>query len=73
MPRYYFVLQWPDGEHDDRLGTVLPHDGAAHAYASRVIQELKDGGGYTDPGLAMIVKNEAHKIVFSIPFRHLWP
>lgn len=40
----------------------------ARNYADRVIRELKEGGGYDDPTLTMIVKNEARETVFSIPF-----
>jgi hypothetical protein len=68
LPRYYFVIQWPDREHGDNHGTVLPDDAAARNYAERVIRELKESGGYDDPGLSMIVRNEAGKQIFVIPF-----
>jgi hypothetical protein len=54
--------------HDDLEGTVLPDDRSAQANAQRVIRELREGGGYADPGLCMIVRNEAGKQLFVIPF-----
>lgn len=31
--RYFFVLQWADGQHDDPDGTLLPSDGRANPRA----------------------------------------
>jgi hypothetical protein len=73
MPRYYFILQWDSREHDDPHGTALPNDQAARDYAERIIRELKEAGGYDDEDLAMVVKNAADRIVFSIPFLHTGP
>jgi len=53
---YFFVIQWPDREHDDPDGTLFPSDRAARKYADRIIRELKSAEGYDDPGLTMIVK-----------------
>ncbi len=36
-------------------------------YAERIIRELKEAGGYDDPGL-MIVKDDTGKVIHSIPF-----
>ena len=37
---------------------MLPDDGAAVIYANRIIGELKEAGGYDDPGLVMIIRKE---------------
>lgn len=68
MPLYFFVIQWPDREHDDYNGTSLPNDAVAVRYAHRVIRELKEAGGYDDPELKMIIKNEAGAVIHTIPF-----
>ena len=39
------------------------------AYAERVIRELKEAGGYDDDELIMIVKDDARRTIFSIPFK----
>lgn len=67
VPRYYFILQWDSGEHDDPEGTALPNDQVARDYAERIIRELKAAGGYDDDNLVMVVRN-ADRTVFSIPF-----
>ncbi len=68
MTRYFFVLEGLGDTHDDRVGTLLPDDGAAEAYARRIIRELKEAGGYDDPRLAMIVLSELRQALFTIPF-----
>ena len=68
MPRYRFILQWPDNELGDEHGTHLPDHDAAGEYAHRVIRELKEDGGYNDPGLNMIVRDPDGKLIHSIPF-----
>jgi len=73
VPKYYFILQWADRRHDDPHGTLLPDDGAALGYAERIIGELQEAGGYDEPGLAMVVKTAAGRIVFSIPFAQARP
>lgn len=68
MPRYFFALHWPAGVHDDPSGTVLPDHDTARAHAQRIIRELKEGGGYDDRGLTMVVRDHTGKTVHSIPF-----
>jgi hypothetical protein len=68
MPRYHFIIRWPDREHGDPAGTQLADDTAARTYALRVIRELKEGGGYDDPELAMVVTDADGRAIFSIPF-----
>lgn len=66
--RYFFVIQWPDRQYDDRRGTLFSSGIAAVEYAQRIIRELKETGGYDDPDLKMIIKNEVGDIIHVIPF-----
>jgi hypothetical protein len=54
---------------DDEGGAVFTGDGAAVIYANRIIGELKEAGGYDEPGLLMIVRKEASQKEISIPFQ----
>lgn len=69
MPRYFFIIQ---GENvvieDDPHGTILPDTPAALSYAERTIRDLRGEGGYNDPLLIMIVKDESNHRVLSLPF-----
>ena len=55
--RYFFSLRWSDHEDDDANGTLLSDDAAALNYADRLIRQLKDAGGYSDPNLTVIVRD----------------
>lgn len=68
MPQYFFDLRFPDRSDDDSAGTVFPDDGAALIYANRIIGELKEAGGYDDPGLLMIIRKEGDASEISVPF-----
>jgi len=69
MPRYYFVLRGPDGEvHDDQHGTELPDRTQALAYAKQIVSELKEAGGYEEPGWAMGIGNGNDDEVVLLPF-----
>ncbi len=68
MSRYFFAIRGTAGEEDDPHGTILPNDAAALSYAERTIAELQKEEGYDDPGLMMIVRNDKHRMVWSIPF-----
>jgi hypothetical protein len=58
----YWVATW-------RLIPAPPyHDAAARDYAHRMIRELKEGEGYDEPSLAMVVTNESGRQLFVIPF-----
>ena len=48
MPRYYFDLCGPNNEvlDNDEHGTVLAGRSDALNYAKRIVNELKDVGGY---------------------------
>ena len=67
MPRYYFVVHAGDHGHDDPYGTDLADHHAAHAYAHRIIRELKEGG-YHPLGATMSVRDEAGNTLHSITF-----
>ncbi len=69
MPRYFLDLRFPDRTDDDEGGAVFTDDGAAVIYADRIIGELKEAGGYDEPGLLMIVRKEASQKEISIPFQ----
>ena len=66
--RYFFIIQWPDGQHDDPHGTDFPRAEDALKYSNRIIRELKEAGGYDDPNLRMIVKDSEGDVVHVIPF-----
>ena len=68
MHRYFFAIRRDGEEYPDTTGTLLLSEEAAHAYALRIIRELKEAGGHDNPALTMIVKDAAGKTVFSIPF-----
>lgn len=69
LPRYRFKIRWSDGrELVDDEGEVLPDDTAARDYAIRMIRELKEDGGYDEPGLTMIVIDGSGGEMFQFPF-----
>jgi hypothetical protein len=68
MPRYRFTIIHRDKPHEDPEGTVLADDSAARDYARRVIRELKEGGGYDDPYMLMLVTDAAGREILCIPF-----
>jgi hypothetical protein len=68
VPRYFFTIRRPDRVKDDANGTNLPDVAAALSHAERTIQQLRKKSPYNDPALMMIVKDEARKMVLSLPF-----
>jgi uncharacterized protein DUF6894 len=46
----------------------LPDVPAALSHAEHKIRELRKESPYNDPALVMIVKDEARKMVLSLPF-----
>jgi hypothetical protein len=68
MPRYFFDLRFIDRTDNDSAGTVLPDEVAALIYANRIIGELKEAGGYDEPGLAMIIRKDGHASDIVVPF-----
>ena len=68
MPRYFFTVCRPGRVKHDPHGTNLPDVAAALSYAECKIVELRKESPYNDPALVMIVKDEARKMVLSLPF-----
>ena len=66
MPRYFFEIRGRDWVRDDPHGTNLPDVATALSHAERT--ELRKEGGYDDPALMMIVKDEARQTVLALPF-----
>jgi hypothetical protein len=68
MPRYYFDLCGPSNEvlDNDEYGAVFAGRSDALNHAKRIVNELKDVGGYA-PGLMVVMKNEAGQEVASLP------
>jgi hypothetical protein len=65
----FFAIRGTAKEEDDPHGTVLPSDMAALSYAEGAIAQLQKEDGYGNPGMTMIVQNDTHQRVWSIPFR----
>ena len=68
VQRYFFGLRWLDHEDDDANGMLLSDDAAALNYADRLIRQLKDARGYSDPNLMVIVRGGMKQVVLSLPF-----
>jgi hypothetical protein len=66
--RYFFTIHRLNTIEDDPDGKDLPNETAALSYAEQVIAELKTKSGYKDPGLMMIVQDEGHHTILSLPF-----
>ena len=69
LPRYHFVIRWPDRDRVDPQGTGFPDVASARRYAEQVVRELKEGGGYDDPELLLVVTDGDGNQIFSVPFR----
>ena len=67
MPQYYFTIRWVDRVDDDKCGEFLSDDAAALNCACQMARELQTASGDSDPG-HVIVKDEKHHTVLSIPF-----
>jgi uncharacterized protein DUF6894 len=66
--RYFFKIHRLNTVEDDPDGIDLPNAAAALSQAERAIAELRRKSGYGDPDLVMIVKDEDHHTVLSLPF-----
>jgi len=67
VPRYFFIVAYPDREFDDPDGTLLPGDEAAIDYARRLAEELREGLQPSEPDMTMIVKNAEVAVIYSAP------
>jgi hypothetical protein len=63
---YFFVIQEPEQLEDGER--QLSCDASAQEYAGRRVRLLREADGYGEHGLLMVVKNNAGKTVFSLPF-----
>jgi Domain of unknown function (DUF6894) len=70
LPRYFFNVQGPGqgGVGDDLDGIELPSDDSAQQYARQIIHALRNGGGYSEVGLMLVVKSDAGATIFAIAF-----
>ena len=70
MPRYHFVVTWPDRvrEHGNTEGTILQDEEEARRFAARIIRELKQAGENGDPELCVVVKDAEGREVFTLSF-----
>src|ERR1700733_10727858 len=69
VPRYFFKIQASDGElAGNPHATKLTNTAAALSYAERAINELQSKSGFDDPGLTMIVEDDARRTVLALPF-----
>ena len=67
MPRYFFILVYPNRVIGDPRGTVLPSDEAAVGAARTIIDNLLEGSGPLQPRPIIMVRNEAGEIVYQFP------
>jgi len=68
MPQYFFDVRSIEWDYHDPDGIALADDEAAITYAERIIRELKADEGYDAPDPKMLVKDESHRTVVTIPF-----
>jgi len=74
MPRYFFILAYPDRILADPRGTVLPSDEVAVGTARTIIDDLLEGSGPGQPRPIIMVRNEAGEMVYQFPaFRRPGP
>ena len=67
MPRYFFILVYPNRVIGDPRGTVLPSDEVAVGTARTIIDDLLEGSGARQPRPIIMVRNEAGEIVYQFP------
>jgi hypothetical protein len=67
MPRYFFILVYPDQVIGDPRGTVVPSDEAAIGAAREIIDELLEDSGPGQPRPIIMVRNEAGEVVYQFP------
>ena len=67
MPRYFFILVYPDRIIDDDRGAVLPSDEVAIGAAREIIDELLEDSGPGQPRPIIMVRNEAGEVIYQFP------
>ena len=74
MPRYYFILVYPDRIIGDPRGTELPSDELAIGAAREIIDELLEDSGPGQLRPIIMVRNEAGEVIYQFPaFRRRGP
>ena len=68
MPYYAFILVGPGETREEMKGQHLPDDHAARVHASRIVRHLKAKGGYDNPALVIIAKDENENVLFELSF-----
>jgi hypothetical protein len=67
MPRYFFILTYPDQEIGNPGGVIAPGNDAAIPAARNVMDALLARLGPEDPNPTIVVKNEAGEIIYRYP------
>jgi Domain of unknown function (DUF6894) len=67
MPRYHFILVYPNRIIDDPRGTELPSDEVAVGTARTIIDDILEGSGPGQPRPIIMVRNEAGEIIYQFP------
>jgi hypothetical protein len=67
MPRYFFILVYPDKVIGDPRGTVVPTDEAAIGAAREIIDQLLEDSGPKQPRPIIMVRNEAGETIYQFP------
>ena len=67
MPRYFFILVYPDRVIGDPRGTVLPSDEVAVGTARTIIDDLLEDSGPGQPRPIIMVRNETGEVVYQFP------
>lgn len=68
MPRYHFTVQSEAVIRGDPDGTQFDDDAAAETHALRMIRAMKQGGGYADAALSMLIEDEDGRLVSQVRF-----
>jgi hypothetical protein len=67
MPRYFFILVYPDRIISDPRATVLRNDEVAVGTARTIIDGLLEDSGPGEPRPIIMVRNAAGEIVYQFP------
>jgi hypothetical protein len=67
MPRYFFIVVYPERIICDPRGTVLPNDEAAVEFADTLIDDLLEDSGPGQPRPLIMVRNEAGEVIYQYP------
>ena len=67
MPRYFFIVVYPDRILGDSRGTVVPSDQAAIGAARTIIDDLLEDSGAGQARPIIMVRNEAGEAIYQFP------